>query len=556
MTGRTHRRTPRRTRLGALAVALALTAAGCGTGDDTTDGSDDDTTTSAATDRATPQPGGELTYAIEADSSKGYCLPTTELAAGGIQVANAIYDPLFAFDEDFTPQPYLAESSSWNSTFTSLTVRLRDGVTFHDGTPLDSEIVKLNFDVARAEPTATAKTGLSPLLFIFVFKNIAGIDAPDPLTVVFNTKVPWPALPEFLAGGRNGIVGLSQLMAGPEGCPREFNGTGPFEVDSWEPNQGMRLSRNPNYWRKDADGVQLPYLDRLNFTPIEGGPARYDALDGDTVQAGHWSTQSIFDDLQADDRFQLASEADGHKEVGYGLVNVAKAPLDDKATREHLAMAIDRDALNDINSEGKFTIANQPFDTEVIGYLDDIEPPVYDPDQAAAFFAGKNVELKLFYAIDPNTKAIADEVKAQLEEVGVEVTISEFDQATLISQALGGDFNVILWRNHPGADPDTEYNWWYGGSPVNLGKINDPEMNRLLDEGRVETDPASRRAIYEDFNRAFRAGAYNLWNWYTEWGVGSYRSVHNLTGTTLPDGSPSAGMTWGWHLLTETWVDQ
>jgi peptide/nickel transport system substrate-binding protein len=553
------RRSRRGLKFAALGLALALTAGACGGSDD--EKSDDEgtettvPTTDAPTDKAVT-PGGELTYAVEADASGGYCLPTAQLAAGGIQIANAIYDPLFVFDKDFKPQPYLAESFSFNPEYTALTIKLRSGITFQDGSPLNSEIVKLNLDVSRGDPAATAKTGLSPLLFIFVFQNIASIDAPDDSTVVINTKVPWPALPEFLAGGRNGIVGMSQLMAGTDGCKDKFNGTGPFKVISWTPNQEMKLEKNPNYWRKDKDGVQLPYLDKLTFKPIEGGPARFDALDGDTIQAGHWSTQSIFDQIQGDDRFQLTAEAEGHKEVGYGLVNVAKAPMDDKEFRKHLSMAIDRDTLNDINSEGKFKVANQPFDTGVIGYLDDIEAPEYDPDAAEAYFAGKNVELKLSYATDPTTKAIAEEVKAELADVGVTVNIDEKDQATLINQALGGDFNILLWRNHPGADPDTQYNWWHSGSPVNFGKINDPEMDRLLDEGRSEPDPAKRKTIYEDFNRAFAAGAYNQWNWYTEWGIGSYKTVHNLTGTTLPDGSPGPGMTWGWHLLTEAWVEQ
>lgn len=535
---------------------MALAAA-CGGGDGGNNEADtDDTLPTREEDAGTPQPGGSLTYAIEADSSVGYCLPTAQLAAGGIQVAQALYDPLFAYDENFEPQPFLAESFSWNPEYTSLTITLRQGITFHDGTPLDAETVKLNYDVARGEPGALAQTGLQPLLFVFVFQNIASIEAPDASTVVINTTVPWPALPDLLAGGRNGIASKAQLMGGPDGCKEQLIGTGPFKLVSWTPNQEMKLVKNENYWRKSADGAQLPYLDELTFKPIEGGPARYDALDGNTVQAGHWSTQSIFDDIAEDPRFHLIGEAEGHKEVGYGLVNVGKAPFDDKATREHMAMAIDRDVLNDINAEGKFEIANQPFDTDVIGYLDDIEPPEFDPDAAAAFFEGKNLEIRLSYATDPTTKAIAEEVKAQLEDVGVRVVVDEKDQATLISQALGGDFNVILWRNHPGGDPDTQYNWWKSGSPVNFGKINDPEMDRLLDEGRVETDPAKRKAIYEDFNRAFRAGAYNLWNWYTEWGVGAYKEVHGLTAATLPDGSPGPGLTWGWHSLAETWVEQ
>jgi len=551
------RRSKRGFKFAAFGLALALTAGACG-GDDKKSDEEGPDTTVPTTDAPAgkPTPGGELTYSVEADASGGYCLPTAQLAAGGIQVANAVYDSLFVFDKDFKATPYLAESSSWNPEYTSLTIKLRQGITFHDGTPLNAEIVKLNLDVSRGDAEATAKTGLSPLLFIFVFQNIASIDAPDDSTVVINTKVPWPALPEFLASGRNGIVGMSQLMAGTDGCKDQFNGTGPFKVDSWTPNVEMKLSKNPSYWRKDADGVQLPYLDKLNFIPIEGAPARYDALAGNTVQAMHSTTQSVFDDVQANDKLQLTAEAEGHHEVAYGMVNVSKAPLDDKDVRLNMAKAIDRDTLNDINSEGKFEIANQPFDKDVLGYKDDIEAPEYDPDAAEAFFKGKNLEIKLYYATDPTTKAIAEEVKAELADVGVTVNLTEVDQATLINQAIGGDYNVILFRNHPGADPDTEYNWWYGGSPVNFARINDPKMNELLDQGRTETDPAKRKQIYEDFNQAFRDGAYSLWNWYSEWGIGSYKTVHNLTGTTLPDGKPGSGMTWGWHLLTETWVDQ
>ena len=82
-------------------------------------------------------------------------------------------------------------------------------------------------------------------------------------------------------------------------------GTGPFKLVSWKIGDEMKLEPNPNYWRKDADGVQLPYLDKLNFRFFEGGSSRFDALDGGTIDAGHWSTQSIFDEISTDDRLSL-----------------------------------------------------------------------------------------------------------------------------------------------------------------------------------------------------------------------------------------------------------
>src|SRR4051812_20110735 len=132
-----HQRSARSIRLMALALALTLTAAACG-GDKKSAGSSDTTAPTSEKDAGKPQPGGELTYAIEADASGGYCLPTAQLAAGGIQVANAIYDPLFAFDKNFKPQPYLAESGTFDPTYNALTVKLRPGLKFSDGTDLTS----------------------------------------------------------------------------------------------------------------------------------------------------------------------------------------------------------------------------------------------------------------------------------------------------------------------------------------------------------------------------------------------------------------------------------
>lgn len=549
------RRSLRVTRALAIGLALTFAATACG-GGDSSDKSDDTKKQTEEIDPGTPVPGGELSYAIEADAGAGYCLPNAQLTAGGIQVSNAIYDSLFVFNDKFEAVPYLAETSKWNADYTELTLTLRDGVKFHDGTPLDAETVKLNLDVTRGEPNAVKSTGVAPELFIFVFQDIKEVTAPDAKTVVISTKRPWPALPQFLASGRNGIVAKAQLADGLDKCKENLIGTGPFKLIDWKPNVKMQLEKNPDYWRKDKAGKQLPYLDKLNFVPIEGGPDRFNALEGNSVQAMHVSTQSIFDQISDDDRFRLIQETEGHKEIGYGLVNLSKAPLDDFETRKNLSMAIDRETLNDINSGGKFKVADQPFDTDVIGYLEDIPTFEYDPDAAAEFFDGKNIKLNLSYAVDPTTKKIADEVKAELEDVGVEVNVDDVDQATLIKRAVAGEYDIILFRNHPGADPDTQYYWWYSTSLVNFGRINDPEIDRLLDEGRVEPDQAKRKAIYEDLNRAFAKGGYAQWNWYTEWAIGSYDNVHNLTGATLPDGSKGPGMNWGWHSLAEAWVSE
>jgi len=541
-------------RFAALGLAFTLVGAACGGDDNGGGGKSNGGGPNPTEETGTPTPGGTLTYAIEAESSGGYCLVEAQLAAGGMQVAQAVYDPLFAFDEDLKPKPYLAESMTPSADYKSFTIKLRSGVKFHDGSDLTADVVKDNFDLLRGEPEASKKYGRTSLLFRFVYSNIDSVTVSDPLTVVVNMKVAWPAFPDYLAGGRNGIMGKAQY-SDPD-CAEKMVGTGPFKLDSWERGQSMELSKNPTYWRKDKDGKQLPYLDKVVFRPIAGTPDRYDALDGGTIDAMHFGLQSVMDQIESDDRFVLIKEPDGHKEVAYGLVNSAKAPLDDVEVRRHMGMAIDRDTLNDIANDGQARIADGPFDTKVMGYLKDPGVLEHDPDKAAEFFKGKNISVRVSYATDPTTKAIAEEVKSELEGVGVKVSIDEKDQATLINQAIGGDFNILLWRNHPGADPDTQYVWWHSGSPVNFGKITDPRIDKDLDEARSELDPDKRRALYEDLNKAFAEGAYNQWNWYANWAIGASNKVHNLTGTTLPDGSKGMGMHWGWHMLTETWVDQ
>jgi peptide/nickel transport system substrate-binding protein len=127
-------------------------------------------------------------------------------------------------------------------------------------------------------------------------------------------------------------------------------------------------------------------------------------------------------------------------------------------------------------------------------------------------------------------------VKEQQAKAGIEVSIRTVDQATLVNEVLAGNFQGAGFRNHPGGDPDTQYVWWHSGSPVNFGRINDPEIDRLLDEGRGEPDPAKRVRIYQDLTRRFASELYNLWSWYTYWAVGYQTDVKGVAGPPLPDG--------------------
>jgi len=175
------RRRSAKTTLVALSLALSLTAAACG-GDDSSkgdDGGDVKDPVVSGQEEATgpPQPGGSLVFGLEAESSGGYCLPTAQLAASGMTTASAVYDTLFMFDDNFEPIPWLAESSEFNADSTQLTLKIRQGIKFHDDSDLTAQTVARNLNLMRGEKAISDETGLLSLLQRFVFDNIVSIEA-------------------------------------------------------------------------------------------------------------------------------------------------------------------------------------------------------------------------------------------------------------------------------------------------------------------------------------------------------------------------------------------
>ena len=119
--------------------------------------------------------------------------------------------------------------------------------------------------------------------------------------------------------------------------------------------------------------------------------------------------------------------------------------------------------------------------------------------------------------------------------------------------AVSGDFSIMLWRSHPGDDPDAQYVWWNTGSLVNFGKIADPTLQALLDQGRTEPDPAKRKAIYQQVDRRFASQVYNVWAYNPRWLIAAQKNVHGLAGPSLPDGGRPS-FTQGRHPLLGIWV--
>ena len=449
----------------------------------------------------------------------------------------AIYDTLMVPNTKNEMVPYLAKSVEPNATFDSWTITLRDGIKFQDGTPLDSAALVRNFEEYRKSTLIGA-----------ALKPISTVTATGPLEVTVALSQPWPEFPWYLyLDGRFLIEAPAQLDS-PD-CARKLIGTGPFTLDHWTVNQELVVNKNPDYWQKDSKGTQLPYLDKITFKPVAEAVQRINSLQGGQLDLIHTSDGQQVDALrnQLKGQFNVLDQGAGRSEVRYYLLNAAKPPLDDLNARKAIAMAIDRNQINQIRNNGAYRVADGPFDTKVIGYTKNPGFPQFNLKEAkklaSAYKAahGGQFSVVIEHTNDPANTQEAEIIKEQLSKAGIDSTLKQDDQTAFIVAAVSGNFSILLWRQHPGDDPDAQYYWWNTGSTLNFGKFNDPTLQGLLEQGRTETDPAKRKQIYTNINKRFASQVYNVWAYYADWVIGANKKVQGLAGPPLPDkgGNPA-----------------
>jgi peptide/nickel transport system substrate-binding protein len=372
-------------------------------------------------------------------------------------------------------------------------------------------------------------------------------------TVEVTTTVPWVAFPSYLGGARLGMMAQAQLDD-PTSCAREPIGTGPFRFESWSPNTKLIVERNEDYWQVAPDGEPYPYLDRIEFRPIPDVGVRTNALRAGDIDVLHTSSVgTIVGDLR-----ELRDQGDANlfvsevaAEVGFIMLNHTRPPFDDLRIRKALVMAIDRDKSNQTDNDGLGTIATGPFAPGMVGYLEDSGFPEFDLDEATRLVAeyeaeGTKAETTLSIANDPGLQTQAEALQQRLKTIGIDVRIVTRDETSLINDAIAKQYQSMFVRNFAGGDPDSLHLWWYSGTTaadgtftpnlLNFPGTRDAEIDRLLDEGRSEPDPARRQEIYEDLNRRMASQVVAAWSFYAPWGIAEQPAVHDVLGPPLPRG--------------------
>jgi peptide/nickel transport system substrate-binding protein len=355
-------------------------------------------------------------------------------------------------------------------------------------------------------------------------------------------------------------------------------GTGPFKFNGdWQQNDHLTVVKNTDYWRKDKDGVQLPYLDKITFKPVTETTTLVNGLNTKLFDL------TITDDTVAID--QLQPNVDGGSlnmlksgafpEVAYVLFNTSKPPFDNINARKAYAYSINREDYNRIANKDLLEIASGPFGPGTLGYVADTNLPEYNPtlakDYVKKYTESTGQQLAFTYSTgsDPIALTNAQLIGKYVDAVGMKMNIKQVDEATLINDAIGGKFQASAWRNHPGYDPDTQWVWWHckvapgrsadstskeigtddaGGvtgnncdNPVNFSRFNDSIINKAFERARASDDEAVRKAAYEEINKEFAKQVWDGWGYWTLWTVPSQTDVAGLAGPDLPtEASPDA----------------
>jgi peptide/nickel transport system substrate-binding protein len=541
----------------AVAVTVGLAAGACA--------SDTASTESPVTtaDRANqgvvesddpPQVGGKLVYGLYSETN-GWNPATNQWSPAGLQVTQAVFDTLTAYDETSTIKPLLAESFSANEDFTVWTFKLRPGVTLHNGKPVTAEVVVRN----QRYLASSAITGPA-----YVYGGITSFDVVDELTFRVNLSRPYVSYPVAMATQLGVVADPDWLESNDSLKPI---GTGPFEFNSWTIGDQVRVVRNRDYWQQDADGTQLPYLDEIVFKVVVDDGERARLLrDGDLDVLQTYSGAQLQEFREGSADVQVISDSKSESRDSMVQLNTMAAPFDDLEARQALAYATDKQAFSDEVHGGFHELANGPF-APSSPWFTATDFPSYDPAKAKALVEsvkaknGGEFSFTMIGADDAETTIGAQILQEQWAAVGITATIELAPASANIISVISGGYQATMWGQFDSPNPYADGVWW---SPLlavpppeltlNFARNDDPAIGVALEAGNASPDQDVQHQQMGVVQERLTADVPYIWLVHLRISRVANDRVVNLTRWFLPDGSPGLDMRQGSHPLAQVWM--
>jgi peptide/nickel transport system substrate-binding protein len=505
-------------------------------------------------------PGGSVTLALGDSPPRFFYYG--EISSVSQALTQQMFDSLVEFDLDtYELVPGLAASWEVSDDGRTYTFHLREGVTWHDGTPFTSADVVFTYEQIITNPEARAGDAANFQFTVDGEPRRVTFEAVDDLTV--RMALPAPAA-AFLLQQRFFIMPKHKLLPfSVEGgaqpadinnawptdvAPSEVVGTGPFMLSEYVPGQVVRLVKNPDYWKVDESGTPLPYLDALTYLIVPGTEnqvaqflaGNLDQLNISGAQFPDFKSRELagagFTVVQSPALFGSPP----HLAFNFNAADPDLARLfGDVAFRQAMEYAVDRMRVIDDVYNGLAEIPGTPTAPANAAFYEDTTDlmRMYDLEAAAAALdalgltdsdgdgvrnvtATRELEFTLTYGNDSSTWTdIATILQNDFAEIGVRVNLQGIQSSQLLGTGLSGDYEAILVAL--GNQPDPELRkpiWQPGGSlyywhratqpteqggPPNFDAMADWERRiyEIFDEGSTLADPEARAELYREWQR-------------------------------------------------------
>ncbi len=418
-----------------------------------------------------------------------------------------VFNNLILFDQHKqqvrldTIVPDLATEWSWNEDGTALTFKLRPGVKWHDGKPFTAADVKCTWDLLLDK--LPDKLRYNPRKSSY--DNLAEVTTSSDYEVTFLLKRPQPAFPMQLAGGFSAIypchVSATEMRQHPIG-------TGPFKFVEYKPNEDVKVTRNPDYWKKDR-----PYLDGVEYTIVrDPSTAMLAFVSGkfDMTFPFELSTPQL-NDVHSQVPQAICEMSPGVVN-SHVLVNRDKPPFSEPDMRRAMALSIDREAFVDIITQGQGETGGvlQPPPAGLWGMPANqiAKLPGYDPDVDKSREEARRLIQKFGYGPDNRLKIKVTTrdwsiyrdpavlLIDQLKHIYIDGELELVDTAQYFPKIQRKDFTVALNFQTAGPDPDPILHLFYGcGSSLNWDGYCTPEIDKLIEQQSREGDVDRRKQL-------------------------------------------------------------
>ncbi len=416
-----------------------------------------------------------------------------------LYVMNAMYDTLVELNTDLEIQPGLAESLEQIEE-TVWEAKLREDVTFHDGSEFNAEVVKANLDRVLDPDIG------SPVAFLF--DMITSVEVTDEYTVEITTAFPFAALPSHLAHPGGHMISLESIEKDYEAIENGEEpftvvnenpiGTGYFKYEERVNGEYVTLVKNEDYWGEEAK------TDAITFKVVPEDMTRIAELKTNDAQIIYPVNANDVNQIDENDGTHVKQSESAS--MSYLGMNTEKEPFNNVKVRQAIAKAIDKQKLIDGVMDGIPLKAKGPLAPTVFGYNEDLQPIDYNIEEAKELLKEAGYEDGFETSIvtyDRTTKDMAEFIQAQLGEIGIDVSIETLEIGAYLEVTGSGDSEMLVgsWGT---VTLDADYGLYAmfhsenAGAPGNRSFYASDEVDKLLEKGRQTVDEKDRLEIYNE----------------------------------------------------------